>query len=391
MKTTLQRLVLLAACALASPWALAVQDCEVNGESVNPNNGNTTAGKTGIMRCKDRDSGQLVREQELQGGKFMGLVRFYQNGKLQREYSENERGNRHGRAREFAADGQVLRDTVYDNGTEAGLARSFHANGQLRRIVFYGPRAGGSLEQAYAEFNDRGQLQALRCGDKPLLAAPADDARWCGFSGGASKVELFSSKGALNGSSSYLAGKRIRHETLGENGKPDYLDEVSGSTRIERHFNNSGVKRREIQWKLDAETPRNSLKEREQEFADSGTLTRDRKWSEGKLVSDQSYYLNGQPRSKTEFGGEGDSAWLQATDFFDNGKIARTGRYSNSSRYRQLPLGTHQRFNEAGKLVAESNYDERGRITREKTWDNEGKLLSDDAVFEDGSRKTYAK
>jgi antitoxin component YwqK of YwqJK toxin-antitoxin module len=231
----------------------------------------------------------------------------------------------------------------------------------------------------------------LRCGDKPLLAAPADDARWCGFSGGASKVELFSSKGVLNGSSSYLAGKRIRHETLGENGKPDYLDEVSGSTRIERHFNNSGVKRREIQWKLDAETPRNSLKEREQEFADSGTLTRDRKWSEGKLVSDQSYYLNGQPRSKTEFGGEGDGAWLQATDFFDNGTVARTGRYSNSSRYRQLPLGTHQRFNEAGKLVAESSYDDRGRITREKTWDNEGKLLSDDAVFEDGSRKAYTR
>jgi len=391
LKKSVQGLVLLFACVLASPWAHAVQDCEVNGESVNPNNGNTTAGKTGIMRCKDRDSGQLVREQELQGGKFMGLMRYYQNGKLQREFSENERGNRHGRARDFAPDGQVLRDSVYDNGTEAGLARSFHPNGQLRRIVFYGPRAGGSLEQAYAEFNDRGQLQALRCGDKPLLAAPADDARWCGFSGGASKVELFSSKGVLSGSSSYLAGKRIRHETLGENGKPDYLDEVSGSTRIERHFNNAGVKRREIQWKLDSEIPRNSLKEREQEFADSGTLTRDRQWSAGKLVIDQSYYLNGQLRSKNEFGGEGDNAWLQATDYFDNGKVSRTGRYSAGNRYRQLPLGTHQRFNEAGRLVAESVYDDRGSITREKTWDNDGKLLSDEAVFEDGSRKAYSK
>jgi antitoxin component YwqK of YwqJK toxin-antitoxin module len=165
---------------------------------------------------------------------------------------------------------------------------------------------------------------------------------------------------------------------------------VSGSTRIERHFNNAGVKRREIQWKLDSENPRNSLKEREQEFADSGTLTRDRKWSAGKLVTDQSYYLNGQPRSKNEFGGEGDSAWLQTTDYFDNGKVSATGRYS-ANRYRQLPLGTHQRFNEAGKLVAESSYDERGRIMREKTWDNEGKLLSDDAVFEDGSRKAYSK
>ena len=382
------RVALLCACLLAPAWAQAVQDCELNGESVNPNHGGTTAGKTGVMRCKERDSGQLAREQELQGGKFMGLVRYYKDGKLQREYSVNERGNQHGRSRDFAPGGQVLRDSVYDNGSQMGLARSFHANGQLQRIVFYGPREGGSVEQAYAEFNESGQLQALRCGDKPLLAPPADDVRWCGFSGGASQLDLFSGKGVLKGRSSYLAGKRVRHETLGEDGKPDYQEELSGGTRTERHFNNAGVKRREIQWRVDG---KNSFREREQEFADSGALTRDRRWSAGKPVSDQSYYLNGQPRSKTEYGGEGDTAWLQTTEFFDSGKPASTGRFSASNRYRQLPLGTHQRFNEAGKLVAESSYDERGRITREKSWDDEGKLLRDDAVFEDGSRKTYAK
>lgn len=382
------RLALLCACLLAPAWAYAVQDCEVNGESVNPNHGGTTAGKTGIMRCKERDSGQLAREQELQGGKFMGLVRYYKDGKLQREYSVNERGNQHGRSRDFAPGGQVLRDSTYDNGSQMGLARSFHANGQLQRIVFYGPREGGSIEQAYAEFNESGQLQALRCGDKPLLAPPADDAYWCGFSGRASQLELFSGKGVLKGRSSYQGGKRIRHETLGEDGKPDYQEDITGSTRTERHYNNAGVKRREIQWQLDG---KNSFREREQKFADSGALTRDRRWSAGKPVSDQSYYLNGQPRSKTEYGGEGDTAWLQTTEFFDSGKTASTGRFSASNRYRQLPLGTHQRFNEAGKLVAESSYDERGRITREKSWDDEGKLLRDDAVFEDGSRKAYAK
>ena len=388
---TAHRLALLCICALAPAWAHAVQDCEVNGESVNPNHGGTTAGKTGIMRCKDRDSGQLMREQELQNGKFMGLVRYYKDGKVQRDYSVNERGNQHGRSREFAPGGQVLRDSTYDNGSQMGLARSFHANGQLQRIVFYGPREGGSIEQAYAEFTDSGQLQALRCGDKPLLAPPVDDARWCGFSGGASQVELFNGKGVLKGRSSYLAGKRIRHETLGDGGKPDYQDEVSGNTRTERYFNNAGTKRREVRWLLDGQTSRNSFKEREQEFADSGTLTRDRQWSGGKPVSDQTFYLNGQPRSKTEFGGEGDTAWLQTTEYFDSGKIAGTGRFSASNRYRQLPQGTHQRFNEAGRLVAESSYDDRGRITREKTWDDEGKLLRDDAVFEDGSRKAYSR
>ena len=63
-----------AALLFAATAAHAVQDCELNGQAVNPANAATTAGKTGVMRCKDRDSGQLVREQQVQGGTFMGLV-----------------------------------------------------------------------------------------------------------------------------------------------------------------------------------------------------------------------------------------------------------------------------------------------------------------------------
>jgi hypothetical protein len=37
------RLALLCLCALSPAWAHAVQDCEVNGENVNPNNGSETA------------------------------------------------------------------------------------------------------------------------------------------------------------------------------------------------------------------------------------------------------------------------------------------------------------------------------------------------------------
>ena len=54
---------------------LAVESCELNGEHVNPNNGNTTAGKTGLMRCRDGEGGAVLREQELKGGVFMGVVR----------------------------------------------------------------------------------------------------------------------------------------------------------------------------------------------------------------------------------------------------------------------------------------------------------------------------
>ncbi len=380
-----------AICLLSGTSALAVQDCELNGESINTSNGATTAGKTGLIRCKDRETGLLMREEGLQNGKFMGVVRTFENGKLKSEYSVNERGNRHGRAREFDPSGQVLSDGVNDNGNTVGLFQLFYPSGKLRSVTFYAQPGG---EQANAEFNDRGQLVRLRCGEKPVLAPAADDARWCGFSGNGSPVELFSSRGMLTARSSYLAGKRLRHEALNDNGQPSYLDERVGNIRTERYYSPAGIKRREVQSAIDGKL---TVKEQEQDFAESGALARDRRWKGGWPVSDLSFFLNGQPRSKIEYGGTaggnaaGAPAWRQTTEYHDNGKIASTGRYGSGERQQNLPMGTHQRFDEAGQLVAESIYDERGRITREKSWDGDGKLLRDDELFEDGSRKAFKK
>jgi antitoxin component YwqK of YwqJK toxin-antitoxin module len=369
---------------LMSAGALAVQDCELGGQSVSPANGQTTAGKTGLMRCKDRDSGLLAREQELQGGKFMGVVRYFDKGVLTQEHSMNEAGNRHGRAREFDRSGQLISDQIYDNGSTVGLAQFFHRNGQLRRVVFYARAAG---EQASAEFNQRGQLQSLRCGDQPQLAPAVDDARLCGFAGGASQVELFGSSGTLAGRGSYLAGRRVREDAFFDNGQLQYQSEVSGDTRIERFFTSTGVKRRELQSVASGKT--SFARVREQDFAESGVLTRDRRWSPlGWAVRDERFFLNGQPKEKIEFGGagaDGRPSWQQATTFHDNGKPAFTGRFQLGSR--TAPTGAHQSFDENGRLVAESLYDDTGRITREKAWDERGRLLRDNEVFEDGSRK----
>ena len=45
--------VAAALLALLPLAAQAVQDCELNGQHVNPANGHTTAGKSGLMRCKN--------------------------------------------------------------------------------------------------------------------------------------------------------------------------------------------------------------------------------------------------------------------------------------------------------------------------------------------------
>lgn len=368
--------------------AFAVTDCELNGEHINTANGNTTKGKTGLIRCKDRDTGVLQREQELKDGTFMGLVRFYREGRLEQEHRVNERGNRDGVAREFYANGKLKSEETYENGSTVGLRRTFGPEGGLRRASFHAP---SNSELASAEFTDAGQLSDLRCTDKPVLAPAFDDAKACGFNGAAT-TELFSSKGVLKARVRHDNGRRVRSESLHENGKTARLDEVAGSVRTEQQFSPEGVKRREIAWQLaEPGVLRGALRTREQEFSATGTLTRDKRWAAGEAVSDDEYYLNGQPRRKVVYSGDARNRIEQVSEFHDNGQLAREGRYARTGRYGNAPVGVHKVFDDKGRPAAEMHYDEQGRITRERVFNDAGQVVRDDAVFEDGSRKAFAK
>jgi antitoxin component YwqK of YwqJK toxin-antitoxin module len=371
---------------LGATAAHAQLDCDLNGRGVNPNNGASLAGKTGLLRCKDRDSGELQREEQVQNGVSMGLVRIYEKGKLAKEHTLNAKGNMQGRAREFSPTGRVLRDATYDDGQERGLVRSYYPGGQLRRALFYPDSRG---DRASVEFTERGQMSALRCTDAPVLAPVVDDARLCGFTGGPSQVELFDTRGTLRSRLSYLAGKRVRTQNFYDNGKTALLDETAGTQRTEQSYSSEGIKRREIVYLL---VERTSIRQREQAFSEKGTLVRDQRWnSAGEPVVDDSYYLNGQPSSKAVYSGSGDARSVEVTEFHDNGQRAAQGRYQIVGRGRQVPIGTHQRFNEKGTPLAESSFDTKGRVTRERAWDENGDLQRDDEVFEDGSRKAFTR
>ena len=370
----------------AAGTAHAAIDCELNDRKADPSDGSSTAGKTGLMRCKERETGELQREQQIQNGVFMGLARFYEKGKLAREHTLNAKGHIHGLAREFAPNGQVVREAVYDDGQEQGLVRSFYPGGQLRRVTFY-PAVG--TDRAFVEFTERGQMSALRCGETPMLAPAVDDARLCGFISGPSQVELFDAGGILRSRLSYLSGKRVRSQSFYDNGKPSVQDEIAGSQRIERQFSSEGVKRRETAWLL---LERSAVRQREQEFSEKGTLIRDQRWNPaGQPIGDDSYYLDGRPRSKSVYRGTGDARTVEITEFHDGGQRAAHGRYLVTDRGRQVPVGTHRRFNEKGALLAESSFDAKGRVTRERSWDESGELQHDEHVFEDGSRKAYTQ
>jgi antitoxin component YwqK of YwqJK toxin-antitoxin module len=382
---------LLALCALPALAHAKLEACDIAGESVSPNNGSTTAGKTGLMRCRDRESGVVVREREIKNGVFMGAVRYYTDkGELQREHSVNERGNRDGVAREFNGKQLMLEENMR-NGSRVGITRRWHTSGALQRVTFYGD---DGREQAYAEFTPQGKLRDLRCAAQPQLAPHADDAAWCGHKGGAGTVTLHADDGRLVGSLVHEHGERRRSEVLHANGKPREQVETSAAGGVERSFFDSGTKRRERQWVTKDKRRITTL---EREYHESGTLVRERQWQPAaddrasELVLEQQWYLNGQPRAKQAYERSGEQQLRHDTRFHDNGRVSFEGRWLLSGRYDEQARGVHKSFDPDGKLRLERHYDERGHISRERTFDASGQVERDDAVFQDGSRKAFSR
>ena len=370
----------LCCAALLCGSAHAAQDCEIQGVAVNPAVSSTLQGKTGPMRCTDRDTGRTEREQEVVHGRLVGQVRIFQNGLLSKEYGQNERGNLHGTLREVSPDGQLVRKAIYDNGTVIGFVRSYHPNGLVQRASVMD--AAGS-EIAAVEFTPQGQLADLVCGDKPLLAPLIDDSKACGFIGGPSQVEYFLDGGSLRKRAFFQGGRRIQLDTLRGDGKLVQQEEATATSRIERSFSPTGTKRREMLWSLSGST---AQREKEQEFNPAGKLFRERRWKAGELASETLYFPNGQVRRKAEYA-SGPARVLQVSEFFDSGVLSAESTFANTTRYALTPVGTHRKFDTTGKLRSETVYDERGKIVRDRIFDENGQTLRDDPSLEEEPRR----
>ena len=398
--------LLLIIAALASGSALAVQSCELNGERVNPNNGGTTQGKGGLMRCRDDDGGPVVREQELQNGVFMGAVRYFKNGALERDYRVNARGNRDGLAREYAvaafgARPALVREETLRDGSTVGLVRTWYPGGILKRLAFHGD---DGAEQASVEFNEQGQPSGLRCASRPVLGSDFDDGKACGHGSGVSNVVLYGAKGQPRARVAYERGERRRYEQLWDNGSVRELQESGAASGVERSFSAEGIKRKETAWVVEAasgraagERPRRQVT-LEQEFHESGKLVHEKRWRSGErageLASEQHWYLNGQPRDLTECIVDNGRPLRRETSFHDNGRKASEGAWAvatDDARYSAQAVGVHRSWDADGRLRGERSFDDKGRVTRERDLDAAGAVVRNDEVFEDGSRKAYGK
>ena len=377
--------------------AHAVQDCEINGRAINTSNGFETAGKTGLVRCKDRDSGQVEREYEMRNGQSLGLSRYFRGGKLYREFTTGANGAHEDLEREWAANGQLVLEFTNVNGRARGLRRQWFDDGKPRKFEWLGENAS---DGALVEFRANGQLASLRCGPRPMLEPHANDGKLCGFDSAPSTVKLYSAKGDLRSTVVLAAGIEQKATTFYANGKPEREEELllRGTQSRETQYAEDGGKRREKLWDLSSGRP--ALLLRDEEFHASGTRVAERHYSVvvdargrkySRLASEARFYLNGQPQQKDLYTPDGNTELRDTQRYTDQGKLSQQGRYLLEGRHGERPVGVHQRYFANGKQAREDYFDAKGKLARQKVWDESGKLLSDDELFEDGSRKAFSK
>jgi len=341
---------------------------------------------------QDRDSGQTEREYALRNGESMGLTRYFRDGKLRREFTITASGPHEGLERAWAANGQLVLEFTNVNGDPRGLRRQWHDNGKLRKVEWV---ADVAHDGAQVEYHPHGQLAGLRCGAKPLLAPHVDDATLCGFSA-PSTVNPYFYQGALRSTSVLVAGVEHKSTSFFANGKPETVEELTGNTQHETFYAEDGSKRREKWWDVSI---RPALLLREAEFHASGTLVRERQYmvaestgrKRSRLALESSYYLNGQAQRKDVYTADGNTELRDTQYFSDQGKLTRKGRHTLEGRYGERAVGVHQHFFANGQLGQEDTYDAKGHGARQQVWSESGNLLSDDALLEDGSRKTHTK
>jgi antitoxin component YwqK of YwqJK toxin-antitoxin module len=312
---------------------------------------------------------------------------------LQRDYRTNAKGNKEGISKTFA-EGVLVADEQYQAGSNIGLQKYFYNTGGLKRLAWYEmskPVTASSpfiqtQEKASMSFNENGKLNDLRCARSPAIEfEKMSDQILCGFKG-PSQVELYSGDilamrksflgGDLVATVSYWENGNIRHETASREGK-----------FTESRFSQSGTKVKELVAKLVPEQGgQRRVKELERDFHTSGTLIAESRWANEELTHQKTWYLNGQAKSHLEYSGQA----FARIDFHDNGVPSFKGRFS-TSRQGSRGLGEHQSFDEKGRLRFAQFYDDKGLVARERQFNEGGEVLRDDALFEDGSRKAFAK
>jgi antitoxin component YwqK of YwqJK toxin-antitoxin module len=388
-----RRLPYVAAAAALALFAVTAnaqpQRCEVGGKDVNPANGSTTAGLTGIMVCRDGE-GRIQREQELKNGVFMGLQRMRLPDGGVRERQVNDRGNSDGPFTEHDAKGTLRIQGSFANGRAIGVHRRWFDNGQLERLSFH----ADDRERANLLYNRDGTLRELRCANESVMS---EDRAPCGFEGKPAVVELRDGRARVYARATYERGQLIARSAFREDGSVAGEHLIENGARVHREYaaaDGRSVMRRERVFEPDdAFLTAGGRLALEREWGPGGQPVREARFEAGLPVTEQQWYLNGSVRLRRaiEHAGEGRlrSALTREEAYRDDGTLAartvqRDGRPSGPQRF----------YDPRGQLRREDVFTELkpgtpgpSRLLARRTWDEGGRPLTNEEFFEDGSRK----
>jgi antitoxin component YwqK of YwqJK toxin-antitoxin module len=389
-------LTLLSLCCAS---ASAVIRCEMSGKPVNPSNGNDLVGLTGLLRCMQQDTGILQREQEMRNGKFIGIERFFdREGRLQRERVVNERGNSDGVAKEFWPSGQLRRQSNEINGSTQGAVRRYYENGQLESASFTtDKRLLTSLS-----FSKAGELTDISCHSASMLA---EDRKPCGFEG---KIQTTTFNYFRGGSKpgaiyTYEQGRLLATTTYREDGNVWAELAFQNGARWHRVFDTRGSKdgknvlREERLYEIDTEGSyslgaKGGRLQWIKLWGSNEQLTEHSRFSNGRALLTERWYLNGSLKEKLIMQGEGAQERVVHERYDDQGLLDTRENFIAHSTWGNLLTGLQQSYHANGTLAQQETYsapDERGRtrLIARKQWDESGKLVADEEILEDGSRK----
>jgi antitoxin component YwqK of YwqJK toxin-antitoxin module len=362
--------------------AWAVEDCSLAGKDINLSNGESTKGITGVVRCTDRGTGTLSREIPYVKGKQDGIAKDYRWGT--KKFVEYKDGQPTQRSQEWDEQGNLVKDTL-SPAREGRPFRFYYPNGKLQHLKWL------EHDKAvfWAVYNQDGQLTSLLCGDKSYFK---EDRDLCGFGGKPSEVKLYSSQGTVLRSNSYLNGKLVDSTRFAYDGRTLETERPAGEGKVKTTFHPNGNVMIEAQYKgrfLDGV---------EKEYHASGKLIRVTQWSQGKMVAEEQFYLNGERKSRCERKKKGNTWLIGRQLFWDNGRLREEGVYQEKTdavvwqglthaRWKyESPIGEFRTYEEDGTPSTWELYDDAGLLKRRKVWDASGKLIRDEEFLEDGSR-----
>ena len=335
---------IVVALLLFATLPAAARHCEIDGVEVNPDNGATTAGKTGTLVCR-HDDGKPMYEHELRDGEHIGMEKSWGYDGARTERTVNANGNSEGLVRKFRADGTKESEGEYRDGDSVGVQRSWHRNGKLASVSFF-PEAG-QRASARIEYDDTGAVKDFTCAPNSVLP---EDRALCGY-GAPVTVELVA-RGRIAERRTVHDGRETRAESLDDAGRVAQSYEATATGRIEKRYHPDGRP------------------------ASEKVVAND--W----IVSEREWYMNGAPKWAKTVDPKDERNPRIVTDFYrDDGTLKEREELRGRQRvHREL-------FDAQGVRSEAFLFADDGTERVHRKFAPDGSLRLEEELFPDGSRK----